>query len=111
MIKASDILAVKTEKMFRDLKVKKVGDRVYYVIGYYYGEEEVKLLGNAEDVARFINGYYGLGYEMKQVNKVKYYGKDYNVVGEGVGSGGYYILENGWQVPKQECEIQEYKLV
>ncbi|MFJ8531525.1 hypothetical protein [Bacillus sp. NPDC094106] len=61
MITANDILSIKNEKIILDIfKVKKVASNVYKIIGFNYGEEEVKLTGYADEVAKWLNGFFGL---------------------------------------------------
>lgn len=59
-ISIETIQNLKGEQVFGDkLKVKKVGAYTFQVIGYNYGEPEVKMTGFAEEVAHFLNGYFG----------------------------------------------------
>lgn len=64
MIKGKEISAIPGEKIFNDqLKVKRVGKEVYEVIGFHYGDEEVKYTGFSFEVAAFLNQYFGNGRE------------------------------------------------
>lgn len=61
-ISASEVSSIKGEKLFHNkLKVKRIGKDVFSIIGFNYGAEEIKFTGLAEDVAKFLNGYLGLG--------------------------------------------------
>ncbi|MGG1146996.1 hypothetical protein [Bacillus wiedmannii] len=61
MITANDISAIKNEQlMLETFKVKKVGAGVFKIIGFNYGEEQEKLTGHADEVAKWLNGYFGL---------------------------------------------------
>lgn len=57
VVTKEDIEAIKVERMFEHLKVRKAGEGVYRVIGYNYGKAEVKCTDDAEGVAKFLNGY------------------------------------------------------
>lgn len=60
MITINNINAIQNEKIFFDtLKVKRIGANVFTVIGFNYGEEEVKCTGYAKDAMKFLNGYFG----------------------------------------------------
>ncbi len=61
MIKAKDILEIQREQLIlEEFKVKKVAPGIYKIIGYNYGEEVPKFTGTAADVAKWLNGYFGL---------------------------------------------------
>lgn len=60
MISSQDIDAIKSEKIIYNIfKVKRVGHGVYRIIGFNYGVEEVRFTGTAEEIARYLNGYFG----------------------------------------------------
>jgi hypothetical protein len=60
MITAEQIKAIKTEELFNDqLKVKRMGLTILSIIGYNYGEEEIKLIGFASDIAKYLNEFFG----------------------------------------------------
>lgn len=60
MIKAETILAIKTEKLINNkLRVVNNGNGMYTIVGYNYGVEEVKYRGDAIEVAKFLNQYFG----------------------------------------------------
>lgn len=61
-IKTSDISAISIEKLFKNLKVRKKINGVFDVIYYNHNsEEETKIAKlKANEIAKFINGYYGL---------------------------------------------------
>ena len=62
MITIEKIEGIKTTEIVLDIfRVKRIGDGVFTIIGYNYGEEEVKMpKGTASDVAEYINSYFGL---------------------------------------------------
>ncbi|PGT90023.1 hypothetical protein [Bacillus thuringiensis] len=61
MFTVEKIQAIKGEEIVLDtFKVKRMGDGVFRIIGYNYGEEEVKLTDTADKVAEWLNGYFGL---------------------------------------------------
>jgi hypothetical protein len=57
-----NIEAINNEELFYNmLKVKRAGNKgVFLVIGFRYGKEELRHRGMAEDVAKYLNGYFGL---------------------------------------------------
>lgn len=62
MITAEKIEGIKTSEIVSDIfKVKRIGDGVFTIVGFNYGEEETKMdKGTASEVAEFINSYFGL---------------------------------------------------
>ena len=61
MIKASDITAVKGKKVFLDkFEVVEAGALVFSIIAFNYGERERVFTGYADEIAKWLNGYFGL---------------------------------------------------
>ncbi|MED4456146.1 hypothetical protein [Metabacillus fastidiosus] len=60
-ITADNISNIKKDKIFFDkLKVQRIGADFFEIIGFYYGEEESRFKGGNEEVAKYLNGYFGL---------------------------------------------------
>jgi hypothetical protein len=61
MIKTNEIMAITGKKMFfNTFEVVKAGAGVWSIIGFNYGERERKFTGYADEVAKWLNGYFGL---------------------------------------------------
>lgn len=61
MVKASDIMEVQGKKLFFDkFEVVKAGANVFSIIGFNYGERERVLTGYPDEVAKWLNEYFGL---------------------------------------------------
>ncbi|MFV1457368.1 hypothetical protein [Bacillus mycoides] len=62
MITTEKIEGIKASEIISDIfKVKRIGDGVFTIIGFNYGEEEVRMpKGAASEVAEYINSYFGL---------------------------------------------------
>lgn len=55
----NDITAIKSFKLFQNrLKVKRIGKQVFHIIGFNYGEEEIRFTGFAKEVAECLNDYF-----------------------------------------------------
>lgn len=60
MIEANEIEAIELEKIYENqLKVKRAGKAVFKIIGYSYGDQELKFVGKAPEVAGYLNSYFG----------------------------------------------------
>lgn len=60
MLTAKEVAEVSSRKLFNTLLVMRVGEKLYDVYGFRYGVKHIKLSkGSPEDVAEFINGFYG----------------------------------------------------
>lgn len=60
MITANNISNIKGVQLFHNrLKVKKIGKDVFQIIGFNYGDEEKKFTGHADEVAKYLNEYFG----------------------------------------------------
>lgn len=57
MITEQDILNISSQKSFGSYKVRKVGEGIYRIIGFYCGTPEIKFTGFAAEVARELNTY------------------------------------------------------
>lgn len=67
-----DIKAITGNKTFyNELKVIKISTNVYKIIGYRYGEEQVKLIGYAHEVAEYLNSYYGIERQIQPLKEGK----------------------------------------
>jgi hypothetical protein len=61
MIKANDIMSIKSKKVILDkFEVVNAGANVFSIIGFNYGERERKFTGYADEVAKWLNEYFGL---------------------------------------------------
>jgi hypothetical protein len=61
MIKANDIMEIKGKKMFFDtFEIVNAGVNVFSIVGFNYGERERKFTGYANEVAEWLNQYFGL---------------------------------------------------
>ncbi|MNV20714.1 hypothetical protein D3C71_1116310 [compost metagenome] len=60
MIKPTQIIGIKSEKLFNNaLKVKNLGQGVYGIYGYNYGQEGFRYRRDAHEVAKYLNQYFG----------------------------------------------------
>ncbi len=64
MITLESVNNIKNEKMFfNQLKVKRLATHeknpIFNIIGFHYGEEEIRHTGYADDVTYYLNGYFG----------------------------------------------------
>lgn len=64
MIALDSVKNIKNEEVFfNQLKVKRLvtnkKESIFNIIGFQYGEEEVRHTGYAEDVTLYLNGYFG----------------------------------------------------
>lgn len=53
----NEISAIKVEKYYGKVKVRRIGDGVYKVFGFSYGEQEELHTGFADDTSKYINWY------------------------------------------------------
>lgn len=53
----NEISAIKVEKYYGEVKVRRIGDGVYKVFGFSYGEQEELHTGFADDTSKYINWY------------------------------------------------------
>lgn len=61
MIKTNEIMDIEGKKMFFDtFEVVKAGAGVWSIMGWDCGTKERKFTGYADEVAEWLNGYFGL---------------------------------------------------
>jgi hypothetical protein len=61
MIKTNEIMAITGKKIFfHTFEVVNAGAGVWSIIGFNYGERERRFTGYADEVAQWLNGYFGL---------------------------------------------------
>ena len=60
MITAKEVAEVKATKLFNTLLVMRMNVGIYNIYSFKYGKKELRLQGGSpEEVAKFINGFYG----------------------------------------------------